>query len=81
MSRGIYKVMAKMGISTLHSYKVRHESICSRDLSLDGDACQGAQIFEAVGLSQEVIQKCFTGTVSRLGGATFEILAQEMLTR
>lgn len=40
MERGISKVMAKMGISTLHSYK-------------------GAQIFEAVGLSDEVIDKCF----------------------
>lgn len=40
MERGIAKVMAKMGISTLQSYK-------------------GAQIFEAVGLSEEVIDKCF----------------------
>lgn len=40
MERGIAKVMAKMGISTLQSYK-------------------GAQIFEAVGLSDEVIEKCF----------------------
>uniref|UniRef100_A0A914W3F6 glutamate synthase (NADH) n=1 Tax=Plectus sambesii TaxID=2011161 RepID=A0A914W3F6_9BILA len=56
--RGICKVMAKMGISTLHSYK-------------------GAQIFEAVGLSKEVVQKCFTNTVSRLGGATFKVLAYE----
>lgn len=36
VGKGIYKVMAKMGISTLQSYK-------------------GAQIFEAVGLSQEVL--------------------------
>ena len=40
MARGIAKVMAKMGISTLQSYK-------------------GAQIFEAVGLNHEVIDKCF----------------------
>lgn len=40
MERGIAKVMAKMGISTLQSYK-------------------GAQIFEAVGLADEVIEKCF----------------------
>lgn len=40
MERGIAKVMAKMGISTLQSYK-------------------GAQIFEAVGLADEVIDKCF----------------------
>lgn len=40
MERGIAKVMAKMGISTLQSYK-------------------GAQIFEAVGLADEVVEKCF----------------------
>jgi len=40
---GIKKVMSKMGISTLASYK-------------------GAQIFEALGLSAEVIDKCFVGT-------------------
>lgn len=40
MERGIAKVMAKMGISTLQSYK-------------------GAQIFEAVGLADDVIDKCF----------------------
>lgn len=40
MERGLSKVMAKMGISTLQSYK-------------------GAQIFEAVGISEEVIDKCF----------------------
>lgn len=62
MERGIAKVMAKMGISTLHSYK-------------------GAQIFEAVGLGEEVIEKCFKNTASRLGGATFEVLANEALER
>ena len=40
MERGLSKVMAKMGISTLQSYK-------------------GAQIFEAVGISTEIIDKCF----------------------
>jgi hypothetical protein len=49
------QVMAKMGISTLQSYK-------------------GAQIFEAVGLSPEVIATCFVGTASRLGGVTFAVL-------
>lgn len=42
MQTGISKVMAKMGISTLQSYK-------------------GAQIFEAVGLAEDVIEKCFKG--------------------
>ncbi|XP_076674514.1 uncharacterized protein LOC143372318 isoform X2 [Andrena cerasifolii] len=62
MERGIAKVMAKMGISTLQSYK-------------------GAQIFEAVGLSDKVIEKCFKGTQSRIGGVTFDILAQEAVER
>ncbi|XP_038987133.1 glutamate synthase 1 [NADH], chloroplastic-like [Phoenix dactylifera] len=57
---GMMKVLAKMGISTLASYK-------------------GAQIFEALGLSSEVIQKCFSGTRSRIGGATFEMLARDAL--
>uniref|UniRef100_UPI0014793D12 putative glutamate synthase [NADPH] isoform X1 n=2 Tax=Osmia lignaria TaxID=473952 RepID=UPI0014793D12 len=62
MERGIAKVMAKMGISTLQSYK-------------------GAQIFEAVGLADEVIEKCFKGTQSRIGGVTFDILAKEAFER
>ncbi|XP_066597072.1 uncharacterized protein [Prorops nasuta] len=62
MERGIAKVMAKMGISTLQSYK-------------------GAQIFEAVGLADEVVDKCFRGTQSRIGGVTFEILGKEAFER
>ncbi|EFN72550.1 Glutamate synthase [NADH], amyloplastic [Camponotus floridanus] len=62
MERGIAKVMAKMGTSTLQSYK-------------------GAQIFEAVGLADEVIDKCFKGTQSRIGGVTFEILGKEAFER
>ncbi|XP_010266512.1 PREDICTED: glutamate synthase 1 [NADH], chloroplastic isoform X2 [Nelumbo nucifera] len=57
---GMMKVLAKMGISTLASYK-------------------GAQIFEALGLSSEVIQKCFAGSPSRVEGATFEMLARDAL--
>jgi glutamate synthase (NADPH/NADH) large chain len=49
VGKGMLKVMAKMGISTLESYK-------------------GAQIFEAVGLAQEVMDKCFFGTASRIDG-------------
>lgn len=54
--------MAKMGISTLHSYKA-------------------AQIFEAVGLAPEVIDRCFTGTASRIRGADFSVLANELVSR
>jgi glutamate synthase (NADPH/NADH) len=52
---GILKVMSKMGISTLRSYK-------------------GAQIFEIVGLSDNVVDRCFSGTPSRIGGASWDAL-------
>ena len=60
--KGIFKVMGKMGISTLQSYK-------------------GGQIFEAVGIANEVMERCFTGTVSRVEGVGFEVLAAEMERR
>ncbi|MEU0470582.1 MULTISPECIES: glutamate synthase large subunit [unclassified Amycolatopsis] len=41
----------------------------------------GAQIFEALGLSQEVIDTCFTGTTSRLGGVGFDVLHEEVRQR
>jgi glutamate synthase (ferredoxin) len=56
--KGVVKVMAKMGISTIKSY------------------C-GAQIFEAVGLGQELIDKYFTWTPSRVGGIGLEEIALE----
>mgnify|MGYP001251661807 FL=1 len=62
VAKGILKVMAKMGISTLQSYK-------------------GAQIFEAVGLANEIIEKCFPGTASRVQGVDFDILINEMERR
>jgi glutamate synthase (NADPH/NADH) large chain len=62
VAKGILKVMAKMGISTVQSYK-------------------GAQIFEAVGIAREVIDRCFVGTPSRVQGVGFEVLAEEALRR
>lgn len=62
VTKGMLKVMAKIGISTLQSYK-------------------GAQIFEAVGLRDEVIDKSFVGTASRIQGVSFDILAEEALRR
>src|SRR6202041_3077732 len=41
----------------------------------------GAQIFEAVGLDREVIDKYFTGTASRIGGVGLEVLAKEAVER
>ncbi len=41
----------------------------------------GAQIFEAVGLSQEVVDRYFTGTTSKLGGIGLDTIAQEVMRR
>jgi glutamate synthase (NADPH) large chain len=41
----------------------------------------GAQIFEAIGLGDEVIATCFAGTTSRLGGIGFDVLAAEIAQR
>lgn len=60
IEKGILKIMAKMGISTVSSYR-------------------GAQIFEAIGVNAAVIDRCFTGTPSRLGGIGFEHIAAETL--
>jgi glutamate synthase domain-containing protein 2/glutamate synthase domain-containing protein 1/glutamate synthase domain-containing protein 3 len=62
VAKGMLKVMAKMGISTLQSYK-------------------GAQIFEAVGLADEIIDRCFVGTASRVQGVKFAVLFEEMKLR
>eukprot|EP00187_Rhodella_violacea_P011866 CAMPEP_0184712090 /NCGR_PEP_ID=MMETSP0314-20130426/2675_1 /TAXON_ID=38298 /ORGANISM="Rhodella maculata, Strain CCMP 736" /LENGTH=2103 /DNA_ID=CAMNT_0027174435 /DNA_START=17 /DNA_END=6328 /DNA_ORIENTATION=- len=57
---GMLKVFAKMGISTLQSYK-------------------GAQIFEALGVGNEVVNFCFQGTASRIGGVSFTKIANDYL--
>jgi len=41
----------------------------------------GAQIFEVLGLSKKVVDKCFAGTPSRIGGLDFDDIAKEVLTR
>ncbi|GMH87718.1 hypothetical protein TrST_g3101 [Triparma strigata] len=58
-SKGLLKVMSKMGISTLQSYK-------------------GAQVFEAVGLSEEIVDRCFTGTTTRIQGTDFDALFSDL---
>ncbi len=60
--KGMLKVMSKMGISTLASYK-------------------GAQVFEAVGLNNDVIAQCFAGTISQIEGVGFDVLAIEASRR
>lgn len=42
---------------------------------------QSAQIFEALGLGSDVIEKCFRGTISRIEGLSFDDLAEEVLVR
>src|SRR5947207_9583980 len=41
----------------------------------------GAQVFEAIGLSQELVDEYLTGTVSRLGGVGLDVIAQEVAMR
>ena len=60
--KGVVKTMAKMGISTVQSYR-------------------GAQIFEAVGLNSEVVDKYFTWTPSRIQGVGLEVIAEEARAR
>ncbi len=61
-SKGVVKVMSKMGISAIQSYR-------------------GAQVFEALGLRQDVIDHYFTWTPSRVGGIGLDVIAQEVLMR
>lgn len=41
----------------------------------------GAQVFEAVGLSAEVVDEYFVGTTSRLGGISLDVIAHEVIAR
>ena len=60
--KGVVKVMSKMGISTLQSYR-------------------GAQIFEAVGLDEEFVDRYFTWTPSRIGGIGIDEVEEESRQR
>jgi len=62
LNKGVIKVISKMGISTIQSYR-------------------GAQIFEAVGLAREFVDRYFTWTASRIGGVGLDVIAQEVLLR
>ncbi|MGH8311277.1 MAG: glutamate synthase central domain-containing protein, partial [Steroidobacteraceae bacterium] len=57
--KGLFKIMSKMGIATIASYR-------------------SAQLFEIVGLNDEVVKLCFPGTVSRIQGAGFEDLEADL---
>jgi len=58
INKGLLKILSKMGISTIASYR-------------------GAQLFEAVGLHNEVVDLCFRGTTCRIKGASFADLENE----
>lgn len=60
VDKGLLKIMSKMGIATITSYK-------------------GAQLFEAIGLSQSVIDAYFGNTVSKIGGVDIIDLAKDIL--
>ncbi|MDD9207887.1 glutamate synthase large subunit, partial [Georgenia sp. 10Sc9-8] len=62
LGKGVLKVMSKMGISTVASYR-------------------GAQVFEAIGLSEELVAEYFTGTATPLGGVGLDVLAAEVAAR
>jgi glutamate synthase (NADPH/NADH) large chain len=59
LRKGLFKIMSKMGISTISSYR-------------------SSQLFEIVGLADEVVSLCFTGTESRVGGADFSDLEADI---
>ncbi|PHS72760.1 MAG: glutamate synthase large subunit [Cycloclasticus sp.] len=58
INKGLYKILSKMGISTIASYR-------------------GSQLFEIVGLQEDVVSACFKGTISRIQGAGFKQLEEE----
>lgn len=59
---GLLKIMSKMGISPLASYR-------------------GAQIFEIVGLNEDLVARCFPGTPSRIRGIGLAEIAEDVLAR
>ncbi|CAM3539196.1 glutamate synthase large subunit [Parendozoicomonas haliclonae] len=60
IGKGLLKIMSKMGISTIASYR-------------------GAQLFEAVGVSDEVVDLCFKGVKSRIQGARFADFQEDQI--
>jgi glutamate synthase (NADPH/NADH) large chain len=58
ISKGLLKILSKMGISTIASYR-------------------GAQLFEAIGLAEDVVGLSFKGVSSRIKGARFEDLESD----
>lgn len=61
IDKGLLKIMSKMGISTITSYK-------------------GAQLFEAIGISKNMVDSYFGDTISKIGGIDIDELTQDILT-
>ncbi len=56
VENGLLKIMSKMGISLVSSYR-------------------GAQIFEAIGISSQLVEECFTGTCTQIEGVGYKEIA------
>ena len=59
INKGLLKIISKMGISTISSYR-------------------GSQLFEIVGLNNEIVDLCFTNSVSRIQGKNFNDLDEDI---
>ena len=59
INKGLLKIISKMGISTISSYR-------------------GSQLFEIVGLGEDIVDLCFTNTTSRVKGRNFKDLDKEI---
>jgi len=62
LGKGMLKVMSKMGISTIASYR-------------------GAQVFEAIGISRDLVDRHFAGTPSQVDGVGIDVIADEVARR
>ncbi len=62
LGKGVLKIMSKMGISTIASYR-------------------GAQVFEAIGLSRDLVNLHFAGTPSQINGVGLDVIAREVAER
>lgn len=87
--RGIYKDELASGEVTIKQLLSKYsKAICGGLLKIFSkmgistvQSYQGAQIFEALGIADSVVKKCFKGTVSRIQGMTFDDLAKEAIIK
>ena len=61
INKGLFKILSKMGISTISSYR-------------------GSQLFESVGLDQEIVDLCFCESTNRIYGTTFRDIEEDQET-